>query len=373
MEVTRRRILLMGYAGHGNFGDDLLLKLAIDAIEADGDHAITIHSSARGDRPGYLGKWFPRATVTTGRLTCRLVARHDRVLYFGGGVLFDYNRLGTGRYLRRMLSDMRLSLLPRLLSGTRFGGIGMGLGPFACDRGLRLAGRRLRPFSLLGVRDEESLRLAREQGARQAKMTPDLSLLLADGSQPMCDESREVGDSPRILLCPRRYPHGERKDHYLTALEEAARRLRTEFPRALITVFGFQGGHDEEAVARIGRVADDAVMWDPLRMGIGDVMRLFAGQDVIVSSRMHGIFVAGIAGTPSVAIGVDPKLAYAAGFFRNSSHVADTAGAAEIAAAAMTTMSMARGRPATAHLKPLSQACREEYARMTAWLRKGAA
>ena len=368
--MTRRRILLMGYAGHGNFGDDLLLKLAVEAIEASGEQEITIHSTASGDRPSYLRSWFPHARVTTGKLTYRLVAHHDRVLYFGGGVLFDYNKLGLGRYLRRALSDIRLSLLPRLIAGTRFGGIGMGLGPFACDRGLRLAGKRIRPFSLLGVRDKESLRLARLQGVHQARMTPDLSLLLADGSQPMCAGIRTGTDSPRILLCPRHYPHGERKDHYLSALEEAARRLRAEFPDTLMTVFGFQGGHDEEAVASIGRLADDVMMWDPFSMGIRDVMSLFASQDVVISSRMHGIFVAGIAGTPSVAIGVDPKLAYAAGFFRNSAHVTDTAGSAEIAGAAAKAMAMERGKSATVHLESLSHACREEYRRMTTWLRK---
>lgn len=366
--MSGKRVLLLGYAGHGNFGDDLLLGLAVEAIRRAGPHEITIHTSATGDRADYLGKWFPEARLAKGRLTGGLVSRHERVLYFGGGVLFDYERLRMARRLRRLVSEFRIFTLPRLLGGVAFGGIGMGLGPFACKAGLALAGRRIRPFGILGVRDEVSLGLARAQGATQARLTPDLSLVLADGSQPLCADHAEDPARPRILVCPRHYPHGPRKDRYLASLELAIQGIRKAIPGARVTAFGFQGRHDEEALDRIGKGADDQVMWDPWKMEVRDVLRLFAAQDLVISSRMHGIFVAGMAGTPSVAIGVDPKLAYAAGFFRNSEHVEDTAAAEAIVTAAHRALAMPRGARACDHLAAHAAACAEEYRRMTGWI-----
>lgn len=366
----KRRVLLLGYTGQGNFGDDLLLKQAVDAIYRAGDVEVDIHTYANRANSQYLHHWFPDAQIIRENLGYRLVKGYDHVLYFGGGILFDFNKVTIETAVRRLFSQLRSFVMPRLINDVRFGGIGVGLGPFSCSKSKWLLGNRIRQFSLLGVRDLESLRIAHSLGLKSATLTPDLSLMMADGTQPMCAAALRHPASPKILVCPRHYPHGERRDYYLTALEGAIADMRRALPGAHITTFSFQVPHDEPAINRLNVLADKCAGWHPMNMKIQDVFTTFSEQDLVISSRMHGIFVAGITGTPSVSIGVDPKMAYASGFFKNSAHVSDIAGRAEICETALRTLGAIRGMPATGHLGLLAQECRAEYRRLTTWLKE---
>lgn len=352
------KVLLLGYAGHGNFGDDLLLRQAVESLESLGRVAITIHTPVTHARSDYLRDWFPGARIIKGPITLGLVAAHDHVVYFGGGIFFDYGVLRWREFLRRLGSQVKLFTIPRLFLGIRYHGVGIGLGPFESERARWLTGHRLRHFTSLGLRDEESMREALAMGVREAHVTPDLSLLEALKAKPA--SANPGSGRKRVLVCPRHFGHGVRGDAYLQALSGALDALEQSHPDIVITLVGFQRHQDESSIERLSSPRRSSLLWDPAAMRVEDLLALFLQQDLVVSSRMHGIFMAGIHGIPSLAIGVHPKLAYASAFFANSQAVGDDAGQGEMERAIRSALAGSKGADME-RLQRLGRVCQEEY------------
>ena len=217
MGLTSIRLLLLGYSGKANFGDDLLLKQAVDIIGMEKDISISIHTAENSEKSDYLKTWFPEARILKGPLTFRMVKEHSHVVYFGGGVFFEYQNPGIPVFLRRLISQVLLFTIPRLFFGVKFLGIGMGLGPFHSSRGFWLTGHRLRHFSYLGLRDEDSRKMAEEMACRHLHVSPDLSLLecLKYKRAPM---EMQASAARKVLVCARHYPHTGHGNQYLNSL-----------------------------------------------------------------------------------------------------------------------------------------------------------
>ena len=89
---TNRRLLLLGYCGKRNFGDDLLLKQAYDYFQ--GIAEIHIHTTEINQNSDYLYTWFPKGNIFKNhRLNHKYLKNFTHILQFGGGVFFDYNKI----------------------------------------------------------------------------------------------------------------------------------------------------------------------------------------------------------------------------------------------------------------------------------------
>lgn len=308
-------VLLLGYSGKRNFGDDLLLKQAYDFLDAE-KIKMTIHTSNCGRGSDYLIEWFPKAQIVKSiTITLSIIKHHSHVLYFGGGVFFDYNKLPISKYIKRYLSILKLVILPRLLWKVKFAGIGIGLGPFSSSRAEKLCKVRLEAFDYLNVRDIGSKNKCEEWGLKDVSVSPDLSF----GFLKYLSVPEKTFPQPRqkkLLICPREYPHGKNRNKYLASLVDLASVLICQGYD--ITVFAFQGNHDEKVLECFRDLKIEKAIWNPDTMALIEVFNLFGENDLVISARMHGIFISGMVNTPSIGIGVHPKLAYASKFFENS-------------------------------------------------------
>ncbi len=61
--------------------------------------------------------------------------------------------------------------------------------------------------------------------------------------------------------------------------------------------------------------------WEPEQMNEVDLYNFFATSQFIVTSRMHGIFIAAMMGIPVVGISLHPKLNYASELFGESVNI----------------------------------------------------
>jgi polysaccharide pyruvyl transferase WcaK-like protein len=365
-----RRILLLGYSGFGNFGDDLLLKQAVDKLSVIRGALISIHTPICSRQSNYLSKWFPQARIIRGKLRFRDIIGHNRVLYFGGGVFFEYQRVSWLTEIRRSLSNLRLFCIPKVLFRVRFGGIGLGIGPFLFNQSRRIFARRLGLFSLLFVRDEESYANAIEMGARQVGISPDLSLAI---TTERIGHDRRVGEksfgSLSILVCPRSWKHEKEKESYIFRLAKALAQIKQTRPNLKITVFGFQKSEDAVALERLSEIADNMMQWDPETMDTEDVFRTFREHDVVVSARMHGIYVAGLTGKPSVAIGLDPKITSATRMCPRSTLVSKEADHEVMREAICRAMNSCDDEDPKVMSAEFSAKCRQVYDKAIDWIK----
>ena len=100
MNSKKVKLLFLGYAGHRNFGDDLLVYQAYKYLKKSA--IITIHTTNVEESSDYLKDWFSEAIIHKSKvIKYSLIISNTHILYFGGGIFFNFNKINFFKYLRK--------------------------------------------------------------------------------------------------------------------------------------------------------------------------------------------------------------------------------------------------------------------------------
>jgi polysaccharide pyruvyl transferase WcaK-like protein len=313
------RILLTGYYGFGNFGDDLLLVCAHSATrERFPDAELVVfanyseHLGAHVD-PSFRHYLHRLVPPTTPLIDWTARERFDLVVHGGGGVFFDDRpgRLrdaalnavvaGVGARGYRRLAGAARALLgrpPRVTADRRVG-LGIGLGPYvASGRRLWREAEVLGSFSRLAVRDPGSHQWAVKLGLGGCcRQFTDLAFGVDRWLGPARPRAA-AGDVVGVVLCDGKRGNAD----ILEAV--AAGRLAGQPVRFIF----LDGVHDARLIERIRASGHDVVVWDPRVHPLRSFVDELAACSLLVSNRAHGAIVGACVGVPSICIGADAKL-----------------------------------------------------------------
>ncbi|MEB3323105.1 MAG: polysaccharide pyruvyl transferase CsaB [Synechococcaceae cyanobacterium] len=294
MEHPDPQVLLCGYYGEHNLGDDVLLQVLLQQLPV-GCEAL---ATARDERE--VRERFGVATTDRTRLAGVLAALGTcRALVLGGGSL-----LQDATSFRSLLYYAALILAARL-QGKSVILWGQGLGPLRRRRS-RLLVRALLPLvTAISWRDPASARLGQSLGGK--------GLL---GSDPVWawPAAPWHGAGGPILLCWRPVKTLEADGwrallHALDALATAADRPVHWLP------FHREQDHD-----LLERLAGEGLVPPRLRtrsrpveaMEPAEAMAHFQAAGLVLAMRLHGLILAALAGAPLAALSYDPKVQAAA-------------------------------------------------------------
>ena len=345
-----KRLLLSGYYGYGNAGDEAVLAglaagfraarsaadLEMVALSGSPSETRAAHGIAAADR------YRPAALLAE-------IRRADLVLSGGGSLLQDVT---SAHGIFYYLGVVRLAQM--LGKKTMF--IAQGVGPLKLARSRRLVKSVANRLNAVTVRDPDSARLLREAGVTRPsiEVTADPALLL------------EVPEGPH----PRPLPHqngrgeSERNGPHLSALSDSPLPLAGEGPGVAAAfgpgaaassagpgagsgVFGVAlrpwGGregvaaHVADACASVlsgrralllpmqpesdkpvaeqfarqwhqGSQAGNRVTLCSTEKGLMPLLANIAACDLMIGMRLHALILAAAAGVPSVALSYDPKV-----------------------------------------------------------------
>lgn len=283
------RLLLSGYYGLGNLGDEAILaglapalaRRGVELTVLSGDPAAT--AAMHGVRAAHRLLGAPAALLGA-----------NAFVSGGGGLLQDVT---SGRSLDYYLGLLRAA---RLL-GKRTVVYAQSLGPLS-PAGRDKVARALRGVPL-AVRDELSLSLAAELGLA-AELVGDPALLLpvppSTASEDPGSAETVVTGSAGVLLVPR-----GGHERFNLALARLAGSLAADGQS--VAALAMQPELDGPAVAAL-RAAAPAV--EPLTAATPqEALARIAAARLVVSVRLHGCILAALAGVPFVALAYDPKVA----------------------------------------------------------------
>jgi len=307
--MNKSKVLLVGYIGKKNFGDDLLFKIALDTLKDIGDFKIFVLVSSDPDSANYLMSYHPDINLLYHKRTPLLFFnKFDKIYFIGGGLFFDYKKsVNLLRFCKNFISNFIRYRIPKMF-GTSFGGIGLGIGPYYSKRTKILHSQIIGTFDILGVRDEVSFDLAKSMGINKMFLSNDLSLNLLHSFQ----EIGHVADkSNEVIFCPRSYSHNPVSEKHLDELLKFADFLNNQ---GLQVHWVFLQDDDERFIQRLEEQFQVTV-WNPDTMDILDFSKLFKNVRMLVSSRMHSVFIAGMLCTPFISIPLHQKLYFASKLF----------------------------------------------------------
>lgn len=369
-----KRILISGYYGFNNAGDEAMLAAIAASLKKElPDARLTVISGdpeATRRRFGVdsVGRFeFPRLL--------RAAWGSDLLISGGGSLLQDVT---SSRSLFYYLSV--------ILMGLAFSGKVMlyaqGIGPIRGRLSRRVTGLVLAKADLITVRDMASLEELKRLGAAgKARVTADAVLALPAGSAPRGREIlRRFGviEGRKVIAFSVR-PWGK-SEAYLREIAMSADILAAQ-EGAAIVLLPMQRAKDLpvlEAVRDLMREKGSAWILDA-DFSTEEYLDLAAAAGLVVGMRLHALVFAALAGTPFAALSYDPKVA---AFCREAggvlaASVEDGRGkvleggalaAASIAAKAHAAMGSSKGE--NARLENMRRAAREN-ARLAAGLLNG--
>jgi polysaccharide pyruvyl transferase CsaB len=287
-------VLLCGYYGEHNLGDDALLQALLAQLPAGCPPLVTAHDQE------LVRRRF--GVATTDRRSLRGVLRAlagCRALVLGGGSLLqDSTSFRSLVYYALLIGAARLRGLPVILWA-------QGLGPLRRRRSRLLVARLLPLVAAASWRDPASAALGSRMG-----------LVGVVGSDPVWSlEPRPWhGSGGPLVVCwrPVQQLEGEAWRPWLEALAALARRHDRE-----VLWVPFHRHQDTGLLARLQQagLAPEDLFARSREVTVEDpngAAELFASAGLVLAMRLHGLILAAQAGSPCAALSYDPKVAAAA-------------------------------------------------------------
>jgi len=293
-------VMLSGYYGYANSGDDALLDAVINALRRERpDMNILVLSRAPAETMRTYG------VFSINRLNFFAVRRHmkrTRLLVYGGG-----------SHMQDITSTRSLVYYTFLIHlakrrGMRVMLYGNGIGPIRTARNINKARRALEVCDYISLRDPESFAFVKKIGVRNENVAvsvdPVFSLDAPAGLALPADlPALPDGGYFVVSLRPWQYNDAAFVDTMVQAVNYTAATYQ------LTPVFIPMHLMDLGILREVARKTTDAHVLLPRVFGYGDIMAVMARAAFALCMRLHGLIYAVRVGVPVIGLVYDPKVA----------------------------------------------------------------
>jgi polysaccharide pyruvyl transferase CsaB len=301
------RVLISGYYGYGNLGDEALLSGLVAGLQSYG-HSITVLSG----NPEETKRLHNVNAVSRYKGLPLALLQHGAVISGGGGLLQDKS---SSRSLEYYLGVLNLAKL----LGKKVIVYGQSIGPLS-EHGKKAVAKTLKSVSV-AVRDEMSQKLLAELGV--------VSELVADGAlllEPPVLDLQDIKSSSRLETAP--LLGGPVPNVAPTSFLANSARGVLFFPRAgypaitaALTTLAqtlVSQGHNVAGVSV--QPNEDSRELEIIRQAVpafkmlqaaspDDLIHLISQSNYVVSGRLHGLILAAVASVNFAGLVYDPKVA----------------------------------------------------------------
>lgn len=291
-EYRRSDVVISGYYGFSNAGDDALLASIADGLRARGIYRIAaLARRSSHPAPGV------RAVSRFCFPAVWHALRHARLLISGGGSLLqDATSTKSLLYYTAVIRWAKRAGLPVMV-------LANGIGPIRRASNRRRAVQALMEADDVSVREQASAEELIAMGipAQRVRVTADPVYRLP------AETSRGTGDY--VVLSLRETADGADA----RAAEDAAVRALTEVCRARAlraVLLPMQPRYDSAICARAAQRLNDAGVEASVapQLTVEAIRALIGGARAVAAMRLHALIFATAAAVPSLALSYDPKL-----------------------------------------------------------------
>ncbi|MBS1724008.1 MAG: polysaccharide pyruvyl transferase CsaB [Armatimonadetes bacterium] len=290
------RLLLGGYFGCGNMGDDAILLGFLKGIEGKSYDIKVLCNNVEGLMRSYGLTGVHRkdfGSVSAAIKDC------DALVFPGGSIFQDVTSTKSVAYYAKLVSDAKKA-------GKKVVLLGQGVGPLNGFFGKRLASGAFNQADALAVRDPASVSALRALGYKGTpRVTADMAWLLPTPSQAEESEAFGVAGTKTVGISAR--PFGNDKNKAVIKVFGGLAQLLTR--NGYIPTF-IEMDHDEDgplileiAKAQGGKVPDMRNLTSPKQ-----IQQRMARMEGVIAMRLHAGILAATVGVPPFMVAYDPKV-----------------------------------------------------------------
>ena len=298
------RIVISGYYGFNNIGDESILKAVVDNLrDRIEDIDITVLSqNPESTREKFGVKAVDRMSVAQ---IVKSIARSDLLISGGGSLLQDVT---SKRSILYYLAVMWIALF----FGKKVFIYSQGIGPVNSGLNRRLMIKTLRKVDYIVVRDEGSREFLLDCG-----LSPEKMIVTADPviriKPPDLEEGRKIlkeadfdfsTDTPKIGIAIK----GKLKDEdFLSEVCCGIKGLISRYD-ARIVLIPFHFSEDMPITEEIQRRIGDNVTCIKKKCLTEEMLSIIGNMDLLVGVRLHSLIHSAIMEVPMIGISYDPKV-----------------------------------------------------------------
>lgn len=321
--VVSKRLLIAGYYGFNNLGDEAILTALLQALRAQDPYMqFTVVS---GD-PDQTATAYDVEAVGWNDIAALTAAAEsaDAIILGGGGLFQDYWGVPTQTMLmpdqHGMAYFMAFPLLAALLDKP-FALYALGVGPLRTDEGRAFTRAAFEAAGRASVRDAESRSLMIALGVEPDRLIQSADPAFLLESEPS-ERSADLFSSLRLTeksafrlgVALRAWDIGVDQEAWTAQTAAALDRFIDEI-QAEVLFIPFQVGGDalsndravSEQVRQQMRHGGRVLIADQVDRA-SDMLSLLGSCDLILGMRLHSILLAAVVGVPSVGLIYDPKV-----------------------------------------------------------------
>ncbi|AMA07856.1 polysaccharide pyruvyl transferase CsaB [Picosynechococcus sp. PCC 73109] len=280
-------VVLCGYYGQGNAGDEALLLTLLQMLPP-GVTPIVLSHNPTATTQAYGVTAIPHKSWAT----LKAIAKADGFIFGGGSLLQDVTSLGSLLYYAGLMKWAQLL-------GKKTIAWGQGIGPLQSSLANQITRFVLRGCTEITVRDQASADLLKNWQISH-RLAPDPVWALAAKS------FLEMPDLPRPRIAINLRSHRTLTPPKIAVLGEALKQFQRQHQASVILV-PFQKSQDEAIAKQLyDELAEPKAIIAPLQPQ--QYKSLFAQVDFLIGMRLHSLILAAAA-CPCFALSYDPKVA----------------------------------------------------------------
>lgn len=284
-----KRILLSGYYGFENFGDDLILEVMLGMLQSFGVSPIVLSENPGATTRMYQVESIERANISRIWKTMR---ETSGFISGGGGLFQDVTGPGSTIYYGGLIEMAYWQKQPIAF-------FGQGIGPLRSGLGRLLTARAMRHADLVVVRDVKSQVWASKIAKVKARLMGDPVWLWKPSiAQAKGSSNKGLGVSVR--------PWPSLRDREIQAIAECIAGLPT-IREVGVNLIDCQAGADILPLSKLEQYLKNAGIPYSWFTGANAIAGI-AQSSALLGMRYHSILIAAQLGIPVVSLSYDPKV-----------------------------------------------------------------
>lgn len=288
------KLLLAGYIGCGNLGDDAIAVGFMNAAHGDDYDLMLLSGSPEATYNNYKVHSVPRMD---GGAVDKAIEACDALVFPGGSIFQDVTSVRSVAYYTRLVRKAKAK-------GKKVALLGQGVGPLTTFFGKRMAATAFRAADAVTVRDPSSLSAIKALGVhRPVKVTADSAFLMGQPSITGEGSSFQVGNMKTVGISAR--PHGKKGEVVALFGELCQLLYKANYLPVLIEMDKNEDGAliQEISNSQGGKIPDVRKLNTPMQ-----VQERIARMDSLIAMRLHAGILAASVGVPPMMISYDPKV-----------------------------------------------------------------
>lgn len=289
------RVVISGYYGYNNVGDEAILKSIITALRSKKPNVDIVVLSGNVD---YTEKTYNVKAVSRWDMIgiYKALKKSDGLISGGGSLLQDATSNRPVKYYTGVMGLAKLARKPVFVYA-------QGVGPIDNNSNKKITKFFMQRANEITLRDEESKELLRTLGVtKDIEIVPDpvMGFDIENFDSSICDKYGENYVSISVR------DWDKAKTDFLKKVAMSCDKLAKEGYK--IVFVPFHGEHDDKTSKTVANMMNNESQVFPYDASIEEKILCIKKSKLMVGMRLHALIFAASVNTPMIGISYDPKI-----------------------------------------------------------------